>query len=222
MVGKPGVVRGSLDRGRIIGGAVELADDVGLEPLTIRRLADHLGVKPMSLYHYVSSKDDIVDGMVGRVFDEVGMPDPRASWDAAVRERARSLRAALRRHPWAIPIMESRRTPGVDILKHHDAMLATWMRSGMPLWAVAHGVAVIDAFVYGFAMQEAALPLGGTGGDLSEAGEQIVAPLSPDEYPALLTFTVEHVMKPGYDFGDSFEVGLDVILSGVTRLASAQ
>ena len=209
--------RASLDRDRIIDGAVELADEIGLDPLTIRRLAEHLGARPMSLYHYVSNKDDIVDGMVGRVFDEVERPDPEAPWKEAVESRARSLRAALRRHPWAIPIMESRRTPGLDILEHHEAMLATWLRTGFPLQIVAHGLAVVDAFVYGFALQEAALPFGENDGDLTEASEQIIAPLSPEQHPALTRLTAEHVMQPGYSFGDSFEVGLGFMLDGVER-----
>lgn len=215
-----GGARGVLDRDRIIDGGVELADEIGLEPLTIRRLADHLGVRPMSLYHYVRSKDDIVDGMVGRVFDEVERPDAAAPWKDAIRGRARSLRAALRRHPWAIPIMESRRTPGADIFDHHEAVLTTWLRTGFPLSLVAHGVAVVDAFVYGFALQEAALPFGDSNGDLTEASEQIIVPLSPERYPSLMRFTAEHVMKPGYDFGDSFEAGLGYVLDGVERAAS--
>ena len=209
--------RGSLSRDHIIDGAMALADEIGLEPLTIRRLADHLGVRPMTIYHYVKNKDDIVDGMVGRVFDEVERPDPEAPWKEAVASRARSLRAALRRHPWAIPIMESRRTPGLDILEHHEAMLATWLRTGFPLQIVAHGLAVVDAFVYGFALQEAALPFGENDGDLTEASEQIIAPLSPEQYPALTRFTAEHVMQPGYSFGDSFEAGLGFMLDGVER-----
>jgi AcrR family transcriptional regulator len=218
-----GTARGALDRDRIIDGAVALADEIGLEPLTIRRLAEHLGAKPMSLYHYVDGKDDIVDGMVGRVFDEVGRADPTLPWRDAIRQRARAVRAALRRHPWAIPIMESRRKPGADILDHHEAMLTAWLATGFPLPVIAHGVAVVDAFVYGFALQEAALPLGGdaeTGGDLTEVSEQIVVPLSPERYPSLVKFTMEHVMQPGYDFGASFEPGLDFILDGVERSAS--
>ena len=140
MASTDGRPRAALGRDKIVSGAVELADEIGLDPLTIRRLADHLGVRPMSLYHYVSSKDDIVDGMVGRVFDEVERPDPAAPWREAIAGRARSLRAALRRHPWAIPIMESRRTPGADILDHHEAMLATWLGTGFPLPLVARGV----------------------------------------------------------------------------------
>jgi AcrR family transcriptional regulator len=215
-----GGARGVLDRARIIDGGVELADEIGLEPLTIRRLADHLGVRPMSLYHYIRGKDDIVDGMVGRVFDEVERPDAAAPWKDAIRGRAHSLRTALHRHPWAIPIMESRRTPGADILDHHEAMLTTWLATGFPLPIVAHGLAVVDAFVYGFALQEAALPFGKRDGDLTEAGEQIILPLSPERYPSLMRFAAEHVMKPGYDFRDSFDAGLGYVLDGVERAAT--
>ncbi|BAK33956.1 TetR family transcriptional regulator [Microlunatus phosphovorus NM-1] len=216
-----GNARAPLSRDRIIDGAVALADQIGLEPLTIRRLASHLGVKPMSVYHYVDGKDDIIDGMVGRVFDEVERPDPMVPWQDGSRRRARSLRAALRRHPWAIPLMESRRKPGTDILDHHEAVVATWLTTGFPLPIVAHALAVVDAFVYGFALQEAALPFGESSGDLTEASAQIIAPLSAEDYPALVRFTAEHVMRPGYDFGDSFEVGLDFVLDGVERMGAA-
>ncbi len=221
MTGTSDGTRKALDRGRIVDGAVELADQIGLEPLTIRKLADHLGVRPMSLYHYFRGKEEIVDGMIGRVFDEVERPDPAALWKVAVRSRAHSLRAALRRHPWAIPLMESRRSPGPDILDHHEAMVATWLSTGFPIPLVAHGLAVVDAFVYGFALQEAALPFGERDGDLAEATEQILSPLSPERYPSLTRFAVEHVMQPGYDFGDSFEAGLTLLLDGVERAAEA-
>jgi len=144
---------------------------------------------------------------------------PTRPWKDAIRGRTQSLRAALKRHPWAIPIMESRRTPVADILDHHEAMLTTWLGTGFPLAIVAHGVASVDAVVHGFALQEAALPFGDRDGDLTEVSEQIIAPLSPEKYPSLVRFTAEHVMQPGYDFGDSFEAGLDYILDGVERAA---
>ena len=214
--------QGRLSRDQIISGAIKLTDEIGLEPLTIRKLCDYLGTKPMSIYHYVSGKDDIIDQMVSRVFEEIGPPDNSIGWKDAIAGRARSLRSALRRHPWAIPIMESRRKPGVDILAHHEAMLATWLSTGFPLSVIAHGIAAVDAFVYGFAIQEASLPLGGNlpeGGDLNQASTEIVAPLDPEQYPNLVRFTMEHVMQPGYDFGDSFEPGLRMVLEGVDRLA---
>ena len=215
--------RAGLDRQRIIRGALELADEIGLEPLTIRRLAQHLDTKPMSLYHYVTGKEDILDGMVGEVFNQVERPHHDLPWKDAIVRRARSLRDVLKQHPWALPILESRMQPGPDILDHHEAVLETWMRSGLPLPMVAHGVAISDAFVFGFVLQETTLPLGGEpgeGGNLNEASDIIIAPLSPEDYPSLTTFTADHVMRPGYNFGDSFGIGLGLILDGIERLAS--
>ncbi|AVG23237.1 TetR family transcriptional regulator [Pontimonas salivibrio] len=213
--------RSSLDRARIIQGAVALADQIGLEPLTMRRLAEHLKTKPMTLYHYVKNKEDILTGMVGYVFDEVERPDVELGWKEAITQRAQSFRLALTRHPWALPIIESQTQPGPNILDHHEAVLSAWMRSGLPLPLIAHGVAISDAFVFGFVLQETTLPLGGEeelGGNLDEASREIIAPLAPEKYPALTRFTAEHVMQPGYDFGDSFDVGLRFILDGIERL----
>lgn len=213
--------RNSLDRVRIIQGAVALADQIGLEPLTMRRLAEHLNTKPMTLYHYVKNKEDILAGMVGQVFDEVERPDLELAWKEALTNRARSFRLALKKHPWALPIIESQTQPGPNILDHHEAVLSAWMKSGLPLSLVAHGVAISDAFVFGFVLQETTLPLGGEeelGGNLDEASREIIVPLSPAKYPSLTRLTTEHVMQPGYDFGDSFEVGLRFILDGIEQL----
>lgn len=216
--------RSGLDRKSIIRGAIELADEFGLEPLTIRKLADHLGTKPMTLYHYVKGKEDILDGMVGQVFDEVERPNPELPWKDAIIQRAKSFRRTLKAHPWSLPIMESRKRPGPDILGHHEAVLSTWMRSGLPLQLIAHGVAATDAFIFGFVLQETTLPLGGdapSGGNLDDASREIITPLSPKDYPSLTRFTMEHVTRPGYDFGDTFEVGIRLIVDGIESLGRA-
>ncbi|WP_344376328.1 TetR/AcrR family transcriptional regulator [Agromyces tropicus] len=213
-------VRGSLDRDRVLRGAIGFADREGIEPLTIRRLADHLGVKPMTIYHYVANKEAIIDGMIDLVFDEIDRPAEDGPWRAGIRARASSLREVLRRHPWATPLMESRTSPGAATLGHHDAVLACWFRSGLPLELIAHGLAVVDAFVYGFALQEAALPFGDRPGDLTGAAEEIVVPLPEGEHVHLARFTQEYVLQPGYDFGRSFDFGLDLILDGIEAAAA--
>jgi AcrR family transcriptional regulator len=206
---------------RVIAGAVELADRIGVDAVTIRRLADHLGVRPMSIYHHVAGKEAIVDGMVEAVFDEIERPPAGLPWRDAIRHRSRSARAALRRHPWAPPLMESRVHPGAGILDHHEAVLAVWFGAGFPLGLVAHANAVVDAFVYGFALQEAALPFGEHEGRLSDEAAEIVVPLVPDRYPHLIRFAREHALQPDYDFGRSFEFGLDVVLDGLERALAA-
>ncbi|WP_430645051.1 TetR/AcrR family transcriptional regulator [Agromyces sp. GXS1127] len=212
-------VRGSLNRDRVLHGAIEFADREGIEPLTIRRLAEHLGVKPMTIYHYVANKEAIIDGMIDLVFDEIDRPSSDDPWREGIRRRSASLRIVLRRHPWATPLMESRTSPGAGTLGHHDAVLACWYRSGLPPELIAHGLAVVDAFVYGFALQEAALPFGEQHGDLTGAAEEIIVPLPSGEHPNLVRFTQEYVLKPGYDFGRSFDFGLDLILDGIEMTA---
>lgn len=208
----------ALTRERVLHGAVELADGIGVEPLTIRRLADHLGTKPMSLYHHVENKDAILDGMVDRVFAEIALPPTDLPWRDAVRHRCLSAREVLRRHPWAVPLMESRTSPGPATLHHHDAMLGCLFGGGLPVPVVAHAYAIVDAFVYGFAIQEASLPAGD--GEIGEMAEHLLAALPADAYPHLASFTASHVVQPGYDFGDSFEVGLELILGGIAALAA--
>lgn len=214
--------RVALSYQRIISGAVELADQIGIEPLTIRKLSEFLGTKPMSIYHYLASKEEIIDGMVTQVFQEIGIPDSDLDWRNAVIERAHSMRTVLKNHPWAIPLMESRSKPSIEMLQHHDSLLGIWFKSGFPSDIMAHGVAGIDAFVFGFVMQETSLPLAESsdgGQNLDQASEDIVSPLDPTQFPNLVRFTMEHVAQPGYDFGASFEPGLKFILDGLEALA---
>lgn len=221
MAGERGSATGGLSRERVLLGAVALADEIGVEPLTMRRLADAVGSKPMTLYSYVENKDDVLDGMVDVVFGEIDPPPHDLPWRAALRHRCVSAREVLRRHPWAVPLMESRTSPGPRSLHHHDAVLGCLRDGGLPTPVVAHAYAIVDAFVYGFAVQEASLPGGGVGEEWDDVTADISSQLPVDDFPHLAAFTAEHVLQPGYDFGDSFEVGLDLVLDGIERLAAA-
>ena len=212
-----GPERPALTRERVLDGALAFADDVGMERFTIRRLAEALETKPMSIYHHVPSKGEIVDGIVDRVFDEIELPPEDLEWRSAIRRRCLSARDVLRRHPWAPPLMESRPNPGPATLRHHDAMLATLRRGGLSWELTAHGYAVLDSFVYGFALEEANLP-GGGGADLADVAEGLADAFA--DYPALAAFTADWVLQPGYSFGASFEFGLDLIIDGLARAAA--
>ncbi len=205
----------TLNRERIITAAVDLADEIGIDAFTMRRLAKALDVSPMSVYHYVPGKDEIVDGMVDLVFAEIDLPPEDLGWREAISTRCRSARLVLGRHPWAAPLMESRLTPGPATLRHHDAVLGC-LRRGLPLAVTAHAVAVLDAFVYGFALQEAHLPLV----DDPDLAARMVDQFPAEQYPHLFELTTEHVMVPGYSFGDSFDVGLGLILDGLEALGA--
>jgi AcrR family transcriptional regulator len=205
-----------LTRRRILDAAVALADRDGVRSLSMRKLAHELGVEAMSLYHHVANKDDLLDGMVDLVFGEIELPTGQADWKAAMRRRAVSARAALRRHPWAIGLMESRSTPGPATVRHHDAVLGILRTAGFSVELAAHAYAVLDSYIYGFALQEAGLPFQ-TPEELAAVGDTILSQLPADEFPYFTEIAVEHALQPGYDFGNEFEFGLDLILDGLDR-----
>jgi AcrR family transcriptional regulator len=208
--------RHPLSRQRVLRAAVALADEGGIGSLSMRRLAQELGVEAMSLYHHVANKDDILDGLVDVVFGEIDLPSGEAGWRAAMRRRAISIREALLRHPWAVGLMESRPTPGSPTLRHHDAVLGILRNGGFSVEMAAHAFSVLDSYIYGFAMQEANLPFH-TAEELEAVAETIFGDLPAGEYPYLTELTVEHVMKPGYDYGNEYVFGLDLILEGLDR-----
>ncbi len=203
---------------RVLTGALTLADEIGIDDLTIRRLADALDVKPMTIYHHVANKEAIIDGMVDLVFAEIELPDPNLPWKEAARHRCASARVVLARHRWAAPYMESRTSPGHATLTHHDAMLGC-LRRGMSIEMTAHAYAVLDAFVFGFALQEATLPATG-GAEMAELAAGMVEYFPADQYPHLAEFTAEHVLQPGYDFTKEFDFGLDLILDGLEHASA--
>jgi AcrR family transcriptional regulator len=207
--------RAPLSRERLLRGAIAVADRGGIEALTIRSLAEEMGVKPMSLYHHVANKEAILDGMIDVVFSEIDLPPAGADWRSAIRRRAGSARAVLRRHPWATPFMESRSTPGAATLRHHDSVLATFRRAGFPVELAAHAYSLVDSYVYGFALEEAALPFEPS--TVVDAVGAFLAQFPAAEYPHLAEMATEHVLKPGYDYGREFEYGLDLILDGLER-----
>jgi AcrR family transcriptional regulator len=208
--------RAPLSRERVLRAAVAIADAGGIGVLTIRSLAHELGVKPMSVYHHVANKDEILDGIVDLVFGEIALPSSDGHWRSELRRRALSARHVLSRHPWAIGLMESRTTPGPATLRHHDAIISTLRGAGFSVEMTAHAYALIDSYVYGFALREAALPF--TDHDIVDAGaEPITQPFSADEYPHLAEMATEYIRKPGYDFGNEFEFGLGVILDALMR-----
>ena len=212
----PETTRQRLTADRVIDGAMALADEIGVDPLTIRRLADALDTKPMTIYHHLPNKEAILDGMVERVFAEIDRPPADLDWKPAMRHRCLSAREVLGRHPWAVPLMESRTSPLPETLGHHDAVLGCLRRGGLSLEMTSHAYALLDSYVYGFALQEASLPATG-GTELADLAGELIEPLPDGVFPHLTEFTTGYVLQPGYDFRSEFEFGLDLILDGLER-----
>ena len=208
--------RQPLSRERVVRAAMALADAGGIDALTMRRLGDELGVEAMSLYRHVANKDDLIDGMTDAVFAEIELPFGATDWRTAMRERAASVRAALSRHPWATPLMQSRTSPGPATMRHHDTVIGTLRTAGFSVALTAHAFSALDSYIYGFAQQQRSLPFE-TGEQTAELAEAILAQFPAEAYPHLAELTVQHVLQPGYDYGDEFEFGLDLVLDGLER-----
>jgi len=211
--------RAPLSRERVLRAAIAVADAGGITALTIRSLADELGVKPMSLYHHVPNKEAIIDGVIDVVFSEIDLPPADEDWRPALRRRAYSARAVLRRHPWATPLMESRSHPGEATLRHHDAVIGALRRGGFSIALAAHAYSLMDSYIYGFALEEAALPF-----EPQNAGEAVpdfIAQFAMQDFPYLTEMGVEHIMRPGYNYSDEFDFGLGLILDGLERHLNA-
>jgi AcrR family transcriptional regulator len=212
----PAARRIPLSRARVLQAAVALAGAGGIEALTMRRLGQELGVEAMSLYKHVANKEDLLDGMVDVVFGEIELPPADTDWRTAMRRRAVSVRSALMRHPWATPLMQSRSRPGPATLRHHDAVIGSLRTAGFPIALVAHAFSALDSYIYGFALQQRSLPFE-TAEETADLAQSIMASFPADEYPHLVELTVQHVLQPGYDYGDEFEFGLDLLLDGLER-----
>lgn len=208
--------RAPLSRQRVLAAAVALADENGISSLTMRKLGEALGVEAMSLYNHVANKDDLLDGMIDVVFSEIDLPPSQTDWKTAMRQRAISIREVLKRHRWAIGLMESRSSPGPATLRHHDAVIGKLRGAGFSIELTAHAYSALDSYIYGFALQEPNLPFD-TPQQTAEVAQAIMAQFPAGEYPHLSELAVEHILQPGYDYANEFEYGLDLLLNGLAR-----
>jgi AcrR family transcriptional regulator len=214
MAGRRTRKRSPLSRDRVLRAALELADEGGIGALTMQQIGRRLGVEAMSLYRHVRNKDDILDGLVDLVFAEIELPTDRSSWRAVLRARSISARVALRRHPWAITLMESM-TPGPASLRSRDDTLSVLLDAGFSAAMATHAHNILDSYVYGFALQEAQMPFSNAE-ELAAMGEDLLAQVPADTYPSFVRVAAE-LLASGFDYGDEFEFGLDLILEGIER-----
>jgi AcrR family transcriptional regulator len=215
--------RTPLSRERVIRTAVAVADEKGPAALTMRAIAEPLGVEAMSLYHHVAGREDILDGMVDAVFGEIELPPRDTDWKSAMRHRAVSARTVLRRHPWSVGLMDSRSRPGPATLRHHDAVIGALRAGGFSVPMAAHAISLIDSYLYGFVLQELSLPFTGAA-ELHEVADTILRDMPADAYPHLTELATEYTLKPGYDYADEFAFGITLILDALhpDETASAQ
>jgi AcrR family transcriptional regulator len=203
-----------LSRERIVVAAVALADAGGFGSLSMRNIAEDLGAGTMALYRHVANKDDLLDDMVDVVFAEMYPPAIGGDWKRELRERGISARTALRRHAWAVGLMETRMHPGPASGTHHNATMGCLREGGFPFREAVHAYNLLDAYTYGFALQEQTIPFE-TPEESADMATITVGEQGGD-YPYLAEVVVE-LGKRGYDYTEEFEFGLDFILDGLER-----
>ena len=162
--------RAPLSRERVLRTAVALADEDGLESLTMRELGLRLGVEAMSLYNHVAGKDDLLDGMVDLVVGEIDLPSDAVGWKEAMRRRAISAQAVFSRHPWASALIDSRESSGLERLRYFEWVIGTLRRAGFSIELAARAFSVLDSYIYGFGRQRLNMSAGG-GGEPEEMAE---------------------------------------------------
>jgi AcrR family transcriptional regulator len=211
--------RAPLSRERVLETAVTLADRHGLESLSMRKLAEELGVAAMSLYYHVPNKVELLDGMIDLVFGEIEPPSLDLDWKTAMRRRAVSTREALNRHRWAVGQMEGRTTHGPANLRLHNDVLGCLRAAGFSLEMTVHAYSVQDSYIYGFALQETDMTPE-TSDDFAATAEQQMETYKDvlADYPHLVEVVGGHVAKAGYDYATEFLFGLDLILDGLDGL----
>lgn len=206
---------------RIIASATALADASGVASLTMRSLANELDVTPMSLYRYIANKEALLDHMVDAVFGEIEAPTIGNDWRQEMLQHAHSARRALLAHPWALSLIETRTNPGPATLAHRNAMIGTLRTAGFSMPLTAHAFAILDAYVYGFVLQEISLPFDPPEQDVGTMQTMVADLAAGGDYPHLTELATRHFVLPDYQFGDQFDFGLDLVLDGLTRIASA-
>ena len=209
--------RAPLNLERTLRVALTLADDEGLDAVTMRRLARELDVEAASLYHHIDGKNQILDGLVDAVAAEIEPPVPSTDWRATITQRAHNTRAGLRRHPWAVSLMASRTSPGPATLRLLETGVRCFREGGFSVPQAAHAISVVDSYVHGFVLQEVNLPFRDES-ELAAMTGAIMETFPASEFPHLFEMTVQYVLVPGYDYGKEFDSGLKVMLDGLAQL----
>src|SRR5215213_5412807 len=208
-----------LSRGRILAAALDLADESGIESLTMRKLGETLGFEAMSLYNHVANKDDLLDGMIDLVLAETETPSTDEDWDAAVRASAISVHEALRRHPWACNLLMAPGRVRPTRLRYMDLLLGRLREAGFSADTTYHAYHVLDAHIFGFSLWQSSHTY-----DPAEVADMVATyerMIPVDEYPYLHEHAEQHLSDGPHREVSAFEFGLDLVLDGLEKIRAA-
>jgi len=207
----------TLNRDSILNAAVALADERGIDALSMRKLAETLGIEAMSLYNHVKNKDDLLDGMVDMVVAEIELPATNIHWKLALRQRAISAQEMLLRHSWASMLIVSRINIGPAMLRYSDASMGCLRAAGFSYALADHAINAIDSHIYGFTLLKSNFPIEEQ--EYAQAAEQFLPMFPASIYPHARGWA-EEVISGRHSGINEFTFGLDLILDGLERLAN--
>ena len=216
--------RTPLSRERVLRAAISLADEAGMESLSMRKLADELGVKAMSLYNHVTNKEDLLNGMVDILVGEIDLSTDNADWKTAMRNRMLSAREVLVRHPWAYRVIESRKTVTSTMLKYMDSIIGIFRDGGFSIDLAHHAMHALGSRLLGFTQE-----LFDDSDELAASPDVAALLLQQmtDDYPNIsammmqISHDEESTIGSGCDDMVEFVFTIDLILDGLERLRDA-
>jgi AcrR family transcriptional regulator len=206
--------RTPLSKERVLHAAVDLADEGGIEALSMRRLARQLGVEAMSLYNHVANKDEILSGITDLVASEIDLPSDGVDWKIAIRRSAVSAREVYVRHKWASSLQMSRQGGGPAQLRSADWMLRTLREAGLSQELTYHAYHILQAYILGATVQQLNFPYKAE--EVAGLAESFLQRLPTDEYPDFVEHVKQH-LEPRQGKEGGFELGLDLILDGLEQ-----
>lgn len=211
--------RAPLSRERLLRAAINLADDSGIESLTMRKLAQVLGIEAMSLYYYVASKADLLDGMVELVVSEMELPSDGADWKAAMRNSTISAYKTLLRHRWAARLMMSSIRVSPARSQWMEGILRCLREGGFSANLTHHAYHALESHIMGFTLWVTSFPIKPE--EFANVGATFLREFPVNEYPYLAEHIKQHVNPSEHEEKSEFEFGLDLILDGLERKRDA-
>ena len=210
--------RAPLTRDRVLQAGIALADEEGIEALSMRRLAQQLGVEAMSLYHHVANKGDLLDAMLDAVFGEMELPPPEGEWRVAMRASAVSAHTVLLRHAWACRLLMSPTGVSRARLRWMDAILGRLRTAGFSAEMTHHAYHALDSHIVGFTLW--VLPYLALARERPDFAQEFMSRQPLDDMPHLVEHIGVHLADRPNDSSE-FDFGLELILDGLERLREA-
>lgn len=207
-----------LTKERIVDASLDLVDNGGISSLSMRKIAEPLGVKAMSLYNHVSGKDEIVEALLERIVAEFEVPDTSGPWKQEMLRRGNGAHRVLKKRPWAIQALMTSRTAGPNMLRYVNGTIGCLVEAGFSYETADHAWNAMDNHIYGFTLQEVNFPFAEP--EYADAAKEFLPRLDTEEYP-YFTALASRVLEKQYSGVHDFEFGLNLILDGLERLLVA-